>query len=226
MTVHGVREATRDDELAWMLGGSLLVGATVLPLVLQPVAFAVGGSSVLWAAMLAAALLILAFGVRGAGSITARRPLGTITLTALAVLNVTMAVLWLTPMLAADHPTAEYLAVTATITQVDLALRFALALVATTQIARAGVVPRPWNRAPLWCLAAVTVAWLIQIVVRPSATMDPAALSWTVTLGGTISSLATIFLGVLAIALANRHAGARGARTAGGLEAHARAHDR
>ncbi|MDF2991550.1 MAG: hypothetical protein K0S37_2064 [Microbacterium sp.] len=215
MTAHEVRTRAGTEELAWTLGGSLLIGATVLPPIYQPPSYWMVGTSVVWSVMLAASLLVFAFGIRGHGSVTARRPLGTIALTALAALTVLMAVLELTPVLSGAHPSKDFIAIATTVTQVDLFLRFGLALVATVQIARAGIVPAPWNWAPLVCLCAVGAAWLGETVIWASAATAPTGAVWTLPLAGMTSSLAAIFLGVLAIALANRRAGARAAAEAG-----------
>src|SRR6187431_314560 len=66
---------------AWLVGGVLLIAATVLGLVLSPIGLGIVGD------------VVFAFGIRGAGSVTARRPLGTTALTVLAVWAVVGSVL-------------------------------------------------------------------------------------------------------------------------------------
>ena len=69
--------------LALLIGGGLLLASVVITVIalppLLPYAEMVGP------ALFSAALLVFAFGVRGEGSVTARRPVGTITLALLAV---------------------------------------------------------------------------------------------------------------------------------------------
>jgi hypothetical protein len=89
---------------------------------------------------------------------------------------------------------------------IDTFVEFAVALVAVMQIARAGVVPSPWNWAPAWALVAMTVPWLLTQIVLAGATQETAstAIFFVSGVGGIIGVGSTIFLGVLAIVLSDR----------------------
>ena len=83
-----------------------------------------------------------------------------------------------------------------------------LAITAVVQIGRIGVVPRPWNWAPLWALVAVVLARALPIapfwspllasgekVAPPFQVFDVLAL---------LNPLAVAFLGIVAIVLGSR----------------------
>ena len=189
---------------AWLIGGVLLIAATVLGLVLSPVGLGIVGDLVF-----AAALLVFAFGIRGAGSVTARRPLGTTALTVLAVWTVVgsalMAVLvtggfGLQVVTDSGSATAPFLVAS----YVDIGIQFVASLIAVVQIGRAGVVPRPWNWAPAWALAAISIPWIIDRMLWVSQPVDVGAWAYILSsLDGLVRIGAGIFLGTLAIVLAN-----------------------
>ena len=151
-------------------------------------------------ALYAAALLVFAVGIRGGGSITARRPLGTVTLVVLAALILFMPIAE-GIIFSGEHPSNSLLAFGYT----NSFAQFALALIAATQIARAGVVPRPWNWLPLWILAAVSVLWFVQQIAAGNLAPETIPLILTTArLDGLVRNGASAFLGVLAIVLATR----------------------
>jgi len=189
---------------AWLIGGVLFIAATVLGLVLSPVGLGIIGDVVF-----AAAVLVFAFGIRGAGSVTARRPLGTTALTVLAVWTVVGSAL-ITMLVTGGFglevvtdngsATAPFLVAN----YVDIGVQFVASLIAVVQIGRAGVVPRPWNWAPAWALAAISIPWIIDRMLWVSQPVDVGA--WAYILGsldGLVRIGAGIFLGTLAIVLAN-----------------------
>ena len=143
-----------------MLGGILLIAATLVVAVPAPTLRSVPGGEFAGPALFSAALLVFAFGLRGAGSITARRPLGTAALALLAVWTFADGLLWrFTPLgsLPLDRPALLGTAIPL--------ITAALAAVACVQIARAGVVPTPWNWAPTWALIAVVAPSLLQMLL-------------------------------------------------------------
>ena len=189
---------------AWLVGGVLVIAATVLGLVLSPV-----GVGIVADVVFAAAVLMFAFGIRGAGSITARRPLGTAALTVLAVWTVVGSAL-MTVLVTGGFgfevvtdggsATAPFLLAS----YVDIGIQFVASLIAVVQIGRAGVLPRPWNWAPGWALAAISIPWIIDRMLFVSQPVDAGA--WANILGsleGLVRIGAGIFLGTLAIVLAN-----------------------
>jgi hypothetical protein len=189
---------------AWFVGGLLLLAALVLgwnfglpsPLFSVISAFAT--------VLFSAALLVFAFGFRKAESVTARRPLGTAALTILAVwvlLNPVLTDLLLSGSTDNDVPSALLVH-----GLIDPYLRFALALVAVLQVGRSGVVPAPWNRAPAWALAVLTVPWVLgQIVTAgPSPEWDTTTITYLTAMDALARSLCTVVLSVVAILLADR----------------------
>ncbi|MCK8610689.1 hypothetical protein [Agromyces sp. C10] len=192
---------TQHARLAWTIGGALLIASTFVAAFLGPVLWSVPGGEFLGPVLVAVALLLFAFGFRGAGSVTAGRPLGTVALVLLALWSFAdRAVWWLLPL---DESTPERFGFL--FAAIPL-LRAVLAAVACVQIARAGVVPAPWNWAPCWALVAVILPSLAQALVVAAApqSADQAILTLLVSLDGLARAAAAVFLGVLAIVLANR----------------------
>ena len=191
----------RDARLAWTVGGALLAASAVVGPALGPAAMLVPGVRFLGALCFAAATLILALGLRGAGSVTDRRPLGTIALVGLGVWPLVVIVV------GAVLPPAMPVAALQAWGYADSIIRLALAVLAVTGIARAGAVAHPWNRAPAWVLAAVAGVRVLEFAVvatRPAAT-SPVILLLP-PLETLVSTGGIVFLGVLAIVLAHRRA--------------------
>lgn len=194
---------TLDVRHPWFIGGALLLATVILGAVaVSPDSVFIGGA--LGPVLFAASLLVFAFGIRGSGSVTARRPLGTATLTLLA------AWVLLDPALSAifrSELSGDVLPAALTVfSTVDPYVQFALALVAVTQILRSGAVPAPWNWAPAWALAALTLSWLVSAIVAAGtpAESDMTAIVAVVTVDGLVRASCAVVLGVLAIVLADR----------------------
>jgi hypothetical protein len=195
-----------DTRRAWFTGGVLLLVTAVLVLATQTADVLQGAGNIIRMVTFAAALMVFAFGVRGVGSITGRRPLGTVTLTLLAVWVLLEPVLngvFAAGMTKGVVPSALMIFGFAT-----WFLKFGLALIAVMQIARAGVVPTPWNWAPAAVLAAVSVSWILLQIVGISIGASPEPSQFVIIAAGTVDGLVhlsgVVFLGVLAIVLADR----------------------
>ncbi|HYI32858.1 MAG TPA: hypothetical protein VEX88_05290 [Glaciibacter sp.] len=189
---------------AWFVGGALLLATVPLGVATHSTGAAIVGANTITTVLFSASLLVFAFGIRGSGSITARRPLGT---TALAVLAIWALLGWvLTDVVGASAPYDERSAAMLMFGYVDTFVELAVALVAVVQIARAGVVPSPWNWAPAWALLAMTVPWLVWQIIAAGATQETAstAIFFISGVGGFVDVGSTIFLGVLAIVLSDR----------------------
>lgn len=104
--------------------------------------------------------------------------------------------------LAGGDPGDIPLDVLVTFGYIDLAVRFALALIAAVQIARASVVPKPWNWAAAAVVAALTVSWLLQFTLQGVMQNSGVTVSVLLSLDAITRVAGTIFLGVLAIVLA------------------------
>ena len=84
----------------------------------------------------------------------------------------------------------------------SLAILAAAALIASVQVARAGVVPTPWNRAPLWVLGAQAVCWIVPQLIGVASPAAVIELADLMTALGTIGFLlATFGLGFVALLL-------------------------
>jgi hypothetical protein len=189
---------------AWFVGGALLLATVPLEVATHSTGAGIVGTYTITTVLFSASLLVFAFGIRGSGSITARRPLGT---TALAILAIWALLGWvLTDVVSASAPYNSPSAAMLMFGHVDPFVEFAVALVAVVQIARAGVVPSPWNWAPAWALLAMTVPWLLWQIIAAGATQETASTATFFVSGvdGLVRVGNTIFLGVLAIVLSDR----------------------
>ncbi|GAA1851157.1 hypothetical protein ACFQZV_06680 [Microbacterium koreense] len=203
----------RQRRLTWMIGGAGLVLCGVIGM-LQ---FSVPGTSlaisVLVDVVFAAAVLLFAIGLSREGSVVARRPLGVTALAVVAVWPLVMrAAQPLLPRVDAatfDSGLAAYREVEGilnTVFFVDLAVSLAASLIACVQIARAGVVPKPWNWAPLWALLVVIVAAAVpQLLFAATSPAGAQGYADMAVLLGRIGFLVrTLGLGIIALVLAAR----------------------
>jgi hypothetical protein len=192
---------------AWVLAGAMLLASVVINLAVQPGTVLSAAAGILGTALFSVSLLVFAFGIRGSGSVTARKPLGTAALTVLALWTLALLTLLLPPLqsvFSSDSAAPGLLA----FGFVDSFVRFTAAFVAVTQIARAGVVPRPWNWAPAWALVAMAALWLTEQIVAVGSVRDTQmiAVGIIVNLDSLVRIGSAVFLGILAIVLANRPA--------------------
>ena len=184
-----------------MIGGIGLIVAGVFGM-LGTTLFGMSGGPALYvvtSVIYAAAVLLFAIGTTREASVVSRRPLG---VTALAIVAVWPLVE--TAVMPLFPPIESSLEAVRSFGYVTLVVETGAALVAASQIARAGVVPASWRWAPLWVLAFQAFAWALPQIVLVSA--DPAALQGSTgpfTLLGMLALLAgTLGLGILALVLA------------------------
>jgi hypothetical protein len=196
--------AAKDARLTWVLGGSALLASVVLPIIINTQVMS--GTGYVGTGLHVFALVIFAIGIRGSGSVTGRRPLGTVALLALAGWTVAYTVFASLGGGAFIDSSGVPAAWWSAVVTVDLFLRLALALIVVVQIARHDDVPRPWNLAPLWAFAAMVVtAAAVQVAVV--ATPAGGGVGLALLLFGvqtTVQVASYVFLGVLAIVLAAR----------------------
>jgi hypothetical protein len=180
----------------WIVAGGLAILSAIVPFVLQwqPIPGDVPIAQLLWGAALVVAAI-------GPHSITARRPLGTIALVALAVWSVGWSVAQGAIIRSMDPADLD----TTTLTALDVVQELgvlALAVIAVVQIARIEVVPRPWRWAPAWVLAANVAVTLLSTVIGLTAGADAVGiLGILAALGGIAHTGGALLLGVLGIAL-------------------------
>ncbi len=147
----------------------------------------------------AAAVLLFAIGTSAHGSVVARRPLGVVTMAIVAVWPLVDTAANL--VFSQDEST---FGAWTTYAYVALVVQTGAALVAATQIGRAGVVPAPWCWAPLVILGFQAFAWAVPQIVFVSLGSDAIAnLADLYVLMSTLAGLAgTLGLGILALVLA------------------------
>ena len=198
--------AARQRRRTWVLGGALLVASALVQLAAQ------GSLAPLYRAadvLFAAGALVLVIGIGRAGSVTARRPLGTGAVVALVVVLLVAPYLSST-LLTGIAPAPGTISGYQIFFWIQLAVSLMLAILAATQIGRAGVVLQPWNWAPLWALGAVTLAQLIPMAPFWAPLLgsgqDPSALLGLFSVFGLVRPLAIAFLGIVAIVLGTRSA--------------------
>lgn len=200
-------EMTPGSKQVWIVAGALMIGSVLLGPVLQVGSYMGPTGGLLSTLLIVVSTIMFAIGADRSTSVTARRPFGTAALIGLAV--------WT----AVGTPVLDALATLPGrgsmigFGHVDLIVTFVLAAIATTQIARAGIVPRPWNLAPLWVLAAAVAVRVVQLVVIITAGPDASRFApFLSTLDGLGGVVAPVFLGIVAIVLASRDAGVAAAR--------------
>lgn len=191
--------AARDARLTWIIGGSLLIAFAVFPLITQGMPVMGFGfvSSLLWAG----ALVVFAVGVRGQGSVVARRPLGVTALVIAGLIPIATTLFWsVVPIEAFPAPGSAVL-----VSQAIGVLSLAALLVATVQIARAGVVaPRVrWLPLILLVVSAAPHAALQAAAVSGPNT-DQVLLLTMIFAATAVSTLAALALGIMSIVLAPR----------------------
>ena len=194
--------AGRQRRRTWVVGGALLVGSAMLRLAAQGPLFALASGVDL---LFAAGALLLAIGIGRAGSVTARRPLGTGAVVALVVVLLGWPLV--ANLVTSDDEgfgDGQLIGRAFLVTLVQIVLLLAFAIVATVQIGRAGVVPRPWNWAPLWALVVVVLTRILPMLMPRGLYADPTG---ALMLSGALALLGTAavaFLGIVAIVLGTR----------------------
>jgi len=189
----------------WVLGGALLVASALAQLAAQgPLAPLHRAVDVLFVA----GALALVIGLGRAGSVTARRPLGTGAVIALAVVLLGLPFALDAVLRDADgYGSGQLIGVAGVLTMVQVVVTLMLAIIAVVQIGRIGVVPRPWNWAPLWALGVVVATRLLAMLrLSPlfADTADAAGALFVTGLLGVINTAAIAFLGIVAIVLGAR----------------------
>lgn len=183
-----------------------MIGSVLLGPLMQLGAFLGPTGGLLATLLITVSIVMFAIGSNRSSSVTARRPLGTSALLALGV--------WTAISAFVRGTVTEQSGVGNSLSfgYLDALLQFVLAAIATTQIARAGTVPRPWNLAPLWVVTAAALCWAAQQVIVVAAGSDVSLFTPLIAvLGGMVGVVGPVFLGVVAIALASRASGAAAA---------------
>jgi len=191
----------------WVLGGALLVASALAQLAAQ-------GRLIMLSSLVdpffALGALVLTVGIGRAGSVTARRPLGTGAVIGLVVVMTSQSFVYaaLAPDPQRTLPLRNEASPLELFVPVTQSLMLLLAITAVMQIGRIGVVPRPWNWAPLWALAAVVLARALPIAPFWSPLLasgeNVAPLFQVFDVLSLLNPLAVVFLGIIAIVLGSR----------------------
>jgi hypothetical protein len=192
----------------WMLGGGLLVLSALLGLGMSELQGLITGLPFdITQVLFWAGAVVLAIGLGRSGSVTARRKLGTGVIVVLAVWQTVLSSLVWAMTGAGDASTTGDFSRVAVISTASEVVALGLAIIAVMQIGRAGVVPKPWNWAPLWVLAVWVAAQLLPTLLAVGgSSADPTALNALFGFFSLLKGVAIAFLGVLAIVLALRPA--------------------
>lgn len=196
-----------------MIGGIGLIVCGVIGMLQYSLFGIAQATGIVLDVVFAAAVLLFAVGLSREASVVARRPLGVIALAVVALWPlVTRAVQPFLPRMDAatfEAGMAAYREAENVLTAVffvNLLVSLAASLLASVQIARAGVVPRPWNWAPLWAwIASVTAGVIPQILFSAAGSAGTRVYTEIAVLLGTVGFLSrTLGLGILALVLAAR----------------------
>lgn len=205
--VDATADAIRQRRRTWMTGGVLFLVSALLGLARVSVPGLPFGISQL---LFHAGAVVFAVGLGRGGSVTARRPLGTGAIIALAVWAlVGSPVLWalVNSAAPADGVDDSYLASAAMVGTTGEIVGLVLAIIAVAQVGRIAVVPKPWNWAPLWALIGVVAAQLVpNLIATAMRTGDQALLGALFAMIDLISAGAVAFLGVVGLMLSLRPA--------------------
>ncbi|WP_322411009.1 hypothetical protein [Microbacterium invictum] len=159
----------RKQRLTWTIGGVGLVLCGVIGMLQYSVFGIAQVTGIGLDAVFAGSVLLFAIGLSTQSSVVARRPLGVAALAVVALWPLLIRAM--EPLLPAmDAETFEaglsaYRGAESVLTAVfyvNLLVTVAASLLASVQIARAKVVPAPWNWAPLWALITWSVATVVQ----------------------------------------------------------------
>jgi len=191
---------------AWVWGGGLLIASALLPIIAtsslnDPATRATVG----WIGTLAftSALLLFAFGWRGRGSVVAGRPAGVIAMTVWGMSGPLSAV---TAALLPPYDDASA-GIYEALYYVELLVWLAAGIVSVVAIARAGVVPPPWNRAPAWAFAAIVGVGVAMQIAMVGVAGRPDSQDALLLLSGADSLVRTVVplsLGILALVVGLR----------------------
>ena len=185
----------------WILGGLLLITAG---LAWAAVELRLAPLGVLGLAAAAAAFVVFALGIGPGGSVTGRRPVGTIALAALGVLTVgdPFIRMLIVGVGGGEGPqAAEQQAMTHQLVSAVLGvISLTLAVIAVVAILRAGVVPSPWRWLPLFALIVLLIARGLPYLAQTSIPLSAVAVVFTI--ANLLPALMLLLMGVAAVMLA------------------------
>ena len=192
----------------WLFGGIALIVCGVLSVLrdsisLFPAAGLLVSISVVADVVWAISVMIFAIGFGREGSVVDRKPLGVTAMCLVAVWPLVSAIVSTVLSTVLPVPDERWLMWG----YAGALIPFAAGLIASVEIARAGVVPLPWKWAPMVALGLSTLAWLLpQLLTVGAGASDAANLVPLFSGLGTLSVLVSTFgLGIVATVLATRN---------------------
>lgn len=175
--------------LAWTLSELGIAPVGLLGLVTEPLAF-----------------IVFAIGLGRGGSVTARRPVGTIALAGLGVLVVAQPLVRMVlngmPMGEGPQAAEQYAVMHQNVGIALEVTALVLAVVAVVAIVMAGVVPSPWRWLPVVALIVALIARALPLLRHGPLTMD--ALLTVLRTANLLNPLMLLILGAAAVVLAAR----------------------
>jgi hypothetical protein len=203
----------REQRLTWTIGGIGLVLCGVIGMLQYSVVSLAQASGLLVDVVFAGSVLLFAIGLSRAASVVRRRRLGVGALVVVAVWPLAMRAVepFLPTMDAATfeagldaYRAAE--SALSTVSYVNLLVSIVASVLACVQIARAGVVPMPWNWAPTWALIASVAAGVVPAFLfasaSPGGTQGYAEVAVLIAVLGFLAR--TLGLGIVALVLSAR----------------------
>ncbi|CAN5515063.1 hypothetical protein BH10ACT7_BH10ACT7_07320 [soil metagenome] len=198
--------------LTWTIGGIGLILSAVIGL-LRYLRLDVGPAiAVSLDVVFAAAVLLFAIGLSKEASVVARRPLGVVALTILAVWPLALRLVhpFLPDMSSAfDAGLDAYREAETILTAVSFAnllVMLSAGLIGAIQIARARNVPTPWRWAPLWAVIASLAAGVLPQLLFVAGTAGTQYFTEVAIISSVLDLLPrTLGLGILALVLASQH---------------------
>lgn len=190
--------------ISWLVGGIGLIACGVVGVIRASTLGSSGTNTVLTLIsdlLWASSILLLAVGLSREGSVVARKPLGLVSTAAVAIWPVFYTLVRLfavrdTPQQADAWLFWDYL---------STFLPLVIGLIGAMQVARAGVVPAPWNWAPMWAFGFQSLMWVLPQLIGSASPSAFIEISSLVSALGILGFLATTLgLGVVAVALASR----------------------
>jgi hypothetical protein len=185
---------------SWITGGSLLLASALLTVVSSATGSTVSALNMLGAFAFTAAIVVFTLGIPDGGGLVPPRSVGAFALLLFGVWPSATAIHWTIPINYSGSMTMSTV-----LGYVEIVVPVAAGIIAVVAIARAGVVPAPWNGAPAWALGATILPPLVAEFVAVASPADlQAASPWLAVFGLLVSVGVPGFLGVLALLLAPR----------------------
>jgi hypothetical protein len=181
----------------WLWGGVALIASAIVQFAFPS---NLSGRQLISALLLTAALMLFAFGGGVRRNIFGGDVIAPVAAVLLSALMIATGIIGLMPN--DGGPEWNQLWVSSLIGIARLTLTIVLAV----QVGRSPVLASKWRWAPLWAVFAQVVSWMFwQFGLINAATIPAELLPWVMSWAGVIAASVPIFVGVLAILVAQQH---------------------